>query len=104
MRLLEGARAAATFLPDGSLESVRWLSTNVLPLSKRPSTATTAPSHPGFDWSRASSSSEAGSDDANESFAESLDVPRSFAMKRTGSVPMMYTRSSSLIDDRKLWL
>ena len=36
-----------TFFPDGSAASVRWLSTNVFPLSKRPSTATTAPSHDG---------------------------------------------------------
>ena len=38
--------AIGTFLPLGSRESVRWLRTNVFPLSKSPSTATTAPSHP----------------------------------------------------------
>ena len=35
-----------TFLPLGSFDSVRWLRTNVFPLSYSPSTATTAPCHP----------------------------------------------------------
>ena len=37
-----------TFLPEGRADSVRWLSTKVLPLSNSPSTATTAPDQP---WS-----------------------------------------------------